>query len=73
VNQRPARTRRLVFILSGATDALIGTLLLLTGFGLLPVKVTDYGFANWHAILLGAILFVSGAWFAIHNLSRLEE
>lgn len=69
----PRRARRIAFILSGATDALIGAILLLLGFGMLPVDVTAYGFQNWHAILLGAILFVTGAWFVIYNLSRWEE
>jgi hypothetical protein len=73
MKQSPARARRLVFILSGATDALIGAVLLLLGFGMLPIDVTEYGFQNWHAILLGAILFITGAWFVIYNLSRLEE
>jgi ABC-type branched-subunit amino acid transport system permease subunit len=69
----PNRTKRLAFVLSGSTDALIGGILLLIGFGLLPVDVTDYGFQNWHAILLGGILFVTGLLFVAYNLSRWDE
>ncbi|HSL47242.1 MAG TPA: hypothetical protein VK897_27630 [Anaerolineales bacterium] len=69
----PQRARRIAFIISGAMDALIGAILLLLGFGMLPVDVTEYGFQNWHAILLGGILFITGAWFVIYNLSRWEE
>jgi hypothetical protein len=73
MNGSSAKTRRLAFIFSGATDALIGAILLLLGFGMLPVDVTDYGFQSWHAILLGAILFIPGVWFVVHNISRWEE
>jgi ABC-type branched-subunit amino acid transport system permease subunit len=72
-NLPPNKTRRLVFMISGATDALIGAILLLMGFGLLPLEVTDYGFENWHAMLLGGALFIIGIWVVAYNLSRLEE
>jgi ABC-type branched-subunit amino acid transport system permease subunit len=72
-NMPPNKTRRLVFIISGATDALIGAVLLLMGFGMLPLEVTDYGFENWHAMLLGGTLFIIGIWVVAYNLSRLEE
>ncbi len=73
MNQSPARTRRLAFLLSGLTDASIGAILLLLGFDMLPVDVTDYGFQSWHAILLGAFLFVPGAWFVVHSIARWNE
>ena len=62
-----------MFMISGGIDALIGAILLLIGFGLLPIEVAQYGFENWHAILLGGILFVMGVGFVAYNLSRLEE
>ena len=73
MNLPPNKTRRLAFVISGATDALIGGILLLMGFGFLPVNVTEYGFQNWHAILLGAVLFVTGMFFVAYNLSRWDE
>ena len=72
-NMRPNKTRRLAFVISGATDALIGAIILLMGFGLLPLEVADYGFENWHAMLLGGALFVIGIGVVAYNLSRLEE
>lgn len=72
-NNPPNRTKRIALMLSGATDALLGAILLLIGFGWLPVDVAQYGFENWHAILLGAILFIIGAAFFAFNLSRLDE
>jgi hypothetical protein len=73
MNQPPNRTRRIAFMVSGAIDALIGAFLLLIGFGLLPIDVTNYGFANWHVNLLGAVMFILGAGTFAYNLSHLEE
>ena len=73
MNNPPNKSKRIALTISGATDALIGGILLLFGFGFLPIDVTDYGFQNWHAILLGAILFVTGMAFVVYNLSRWEE
>lgn len=73
MNSPSNRNKRLAFMISGITDALIGAVLLLIGFGLLPVEVTKYGFENWHANLLGAVLFILGIGTFAYNLSRLEE
>jgi hypothetical protein len=67
------RNKRLVLMISGITDALIGGVLLLIGFGLLPVDVTSYGLQNWHVNLLGAVMFILGVGTFAYNLSRLEE
>jgi hypothetical protein len=72
-NNSPNRARRLVFMLSGALDALIGGILLLIGFGLLPVEVSNFGMENWHVNLLGAVMFLLGAGTFAYNLSRMEE
>jgi ABC-type uncharacterized transport system permease subunit len=74
MNNNPSnRNKRLVFMISGIADALIGAFLLLMGFGLLPINVTKYGFENWHVILLGAVMFIIGVGTFAYNLSRLEE
>lgn len=73
MNSPSNRNKRLAFMISGITDALIGAVLLLIGFGLLPVEITKYGFENWHANLLGAVLFILGIGTFAYNLSRLEE
>ena len=73
MNSPSNRNKRLAFMISGITDVLIGAVLLLIGFGLLPVEVTKYGFENWHANLLGAVLFILGIGTFAYNLSRLEE
>jgi len=73
MDQPPGRTKRIAFLLSGSIDALLGGVLLLIGFGPLPVDVTEYGFQNWHAILAGGILFVTGIGIVAYNLSRWNE
>lgn len=60
-------------MLSGAIDALIGGILLLIGFGVLPVDVTQYGVQNWHINLLGGVMFLLGAITFAYNFSRLDE
>lgn len=69
----PNKNKRILFILSGATDALIGAVILLIGFGFLPLDVADYGLPGWLVILVGAFMFIIGAWIAAYNYSRLEE
>jgi len=73
MNNSPNRTRRLVLMISGATDALIGGILLLIGFGSLPVDVTHYGGENWQVNLLGAVMFLLGAGVFAYNFSRMDE
>ena len=72
-DQSPAKARRLVFMLSGAIDALIGAGVLLLGFGFLPVEIALDSLPSWLLILIGAIMFVAGVWVAVYNFSRLEE
>ncbi|MGZ9226815.1 MAG: hypothetical protein ACXW4M_14790 [Anaerolineales bacterium] len=67
------RNKRLVFMISGITDILIGAVILLIGFGLLPIDITDYGIPRWPVVLVGALMFIMGAWMAAYHYSRLDE
>ena len=69
----PNRNKRIVFILSGVIDALIGAAILLIGFGLLPIDVADYGLPAWLVIFVGVFIFIMGAWMAAYHYSRLDE
>ena len=60
-------------MISGITDAVIGAVLLMIGFGLLPVDVTKYGFEDWLVNLLGVVMFILGVGTFAYNLSRLQE
>ena len=73
MNNPSNRNKRLAFMISGITDAVIGAILLLMGFGFLPVELTKYGFESWHANLLGAIMFIIGVVTFAYHLSRWQE
>ena len=60
-------------MISGLTDAIIGGILLLIGFGVLPVDLTNYGVERWLVNVLGGALFILGAVTFAYNLSRLDE
>jgi membrane-bound ClpP family serine protease len=67
------RNKRLAFMVSGVTDAIIGAVLLMIGFGFLPVDITKYGFESWLVNLLGVVMFILGVGTFAYNLSRLQE
>ncbi len=67
------KTARLALMISGGIDALLGSIVLLIGFNLLPIDVTEFGFESWHAILVGGILFVVGVVVIAYNVSHSEE
>jgi hypothetical protein len=73
VNKPLKRTTRLALMVSGGIDALLGSFLLLIGFRLLPINITKFGFENWHALLVGGILFIVGISVIAYNFSRFEE
>lgn len=63
----------MALMFSGIMDAMIGGVLLLIGFGLLPVDVTQYGIANWIVNVLGGGMFLFGMGTFAYNLSRMNE
>ena len=73
MNDPSNRNKRLAFMISGITDALIGAVLLLIGFGLLPVDITKYGLENWQVNSPGAVVFILGVGTFAYTLSRLQE
>jgi uncharacterized paraquat-inducible protein A len=73
MNPPPNRARRIALMLSGGIDALIGAVLLLIGFGFLPIDITQYGVQNWHVNLLGGVMFLLGAGTFAYNFSRMDE
>lgn len=59
--------------MSGATDALLGAAIVLTGLGFFPFDIASYGLPLWVVMLVGSLIFTSGVWVAVYNYSRLEE
>jgi hypothetical protein len=72
-NQSPERTRRMIFVISGVTDTIIGAAILMMGLGILPVDVGEYGLSTGLLLALGAIMLVSGMAIAIYHFTRLGE
>jgi len=75
MNEKPSskKTLRHALIISGATDALFGAAIVLAGLGFFPIDIARYGFPLWSVMLVGGVIFTSGAWMVIHNYSRLDE
>lgn len=69
----PQRNRRIVLIISGAVDAVIGAVILLIGFGFFPIDLADDGIPPVVLLVIGGFMLIMGAWMAIHNYSRLDE
>lgn len=67
------KSTRLALMISGGIDTLLGSCLVLVGLRLLPIDVTEFGFENWHALLLGGFLFIVGIAVIAYNFSRFEE
>jgi len=49
--------KRIIFMISGGMDTILGGIALMVYFGLIPL---DIGVPNWMIGLIGAILFFSG-------------
>jgi hypothetical protein len=73
MNNPPNKTTRMALMISGGIDTLIGSVFLLIGFHLLPIDITQYGFENWYAFLVGGLFFIIGVGVFAYNFSRLEE
>jgi hypothetical protein len=52
--------KRIVFMLSGALDSLLGAIALLIYFGILPFDISNWGFPRWGIGLTGGVLFFTG-------------
>jgi hypothetical protein len=69
----PGKIRRLMFIVSGVTDTLIGGVLLVLALQVIPNDLFSRDPLDWVFISVGAIMFVTGLAVAFYNFSRFEE
>jgi hypothetical protein len=66
--------KRLIFLITGLTDALLGGVLLLTYFGLIPLDLADWLQApRWMVGAFGALLFFSGLGVLAFQLTRTDN
>ncbi len=65
--------KRIVFILMGLTDAILGGVALLLYFGFLPFDISGWGIPRWMFGLGGALLFFSGIGVLTFQLTRTDH
>jgi hypothetical protein len=65
--------KRLIFILTGLTDALLGGVLLLIYFGLIPLDFAAWNTPRWMVGAFGALLFFSGLAVLTYQLTRTDN
>jgi len=73
VENNPQKTKRMILIVSGAMDALLGAVILIVGLGFFPVDIAEYGIPQWIVLAIGGFMFIMGAWIVVHNYSRMDE
>jgi hypothetical protein len=59
-NQTPEQRMRLIFMSVGAISALLGAVITLIYFGLLPFDILSLNIPNWVVGILGVTWFLSG-------------
>jgi hypothetical protein len=72
-NQNSQRNRRLVFVISGVMDVIVGAGIVMAGLGLLPVNAGEYGLPIGLVLVIGGVMLVSGMAIAIYHFTRLGE
>lgn len=53
-------SKRIVFMISGAIDSILGGIALMVYFGWLPVDISSWDMPRWIIGLIGGILFFTG-------------
>ncbi|MBI3151915.1 MAG: hypothetical protein HYZ21_07280 [Chloroflexi bacterium] len=71
MNHQP--NKRVIFMISGATDILLGGVVLLIYFGLLPFDISGWGILRWAIGVIGALLFFSGIAVFTYFLSKSDS
>lgn len=64
---------RLVFLISGLTDAALGAIVLLVFFGVIPFDYSEAGLPRWMLGAFGALLFFSGLGVLTFQLTRTDH
>jgi len=72
-NNNPSTiSKRTVFIIVGLIDTVIGGIILLIYFGILPVDLSSLGIPRWIVGILGAIWFMLALGFLAYQLSKTD-
>lgn len=68
--QSSSQTRRMIFLLMGLSDSIIGAVLLLIWIGFLPVDLAQLDMPRWVAGVVGAALFFPGIAVVTYQLTK---
>ena len=70
MNDQP--NKRMVFIIAGIVDSLIGGAILLIYFGLLPINISGLGIPRWVIGLVGGIWFLLAVGVLAYQLTKTD-
>ena len=68
----PEQNKRMVWIIAGIMDAVIGGGILLIYFGLLPIDISEWGIPRWVIGVVGGVWFLSAIGFLAYQLTRTD-
>ena len=70
MNNQP--TKRKVFILASAIDAILSGIVLLIYFGLLPIDISGLGIPRWVIGVIGGVWFAASISVLAYQLTRTD-
>ena len=70
--QSPQKRKRLIMFSVGLIDSMLGGIVLLIYFGILPFDISGFGIPNWVIGLLGGIWFFSGLGVLTYQLTKTQ-
>jgi hypothetical protein len=65
-------SKRTVLIIVGLIDTVIGGIILLIYFGILPVDLSNFGIPRWIVGVLGGVWFMSALAFLAYQLTKTD-
>lgn len=68
----PQPNKRMVFLIVGLTDTILGGVTLLLYFGILPVDISSWDIPRWVVGVIGAVWFLSGFGVLAYQLARTD-
>jgi len=71
-NMNDPQTKRTVFILASAIDAVLSGIVLLIYFGLLPIDISGWGIPRWVIGLVGGVWFAGSLAVLVYQLTKTD-
>lgn len=64
--------KRMVWIIASAIDAVLGGIVVLIYFGLLPIDISSWGIPRWVIGVVGGVWFASALAVLVYQLTKTE-